>query len=52
MERQQELSDSMEQNQLWLNQQKRKAFYAAVSADSFRDGAQSLLQVWNKILNP
>ncbi|KAK3549037.1 hypothetical protein QTP70_028519 [Hemibagrus guttatus] len=43
-ERQQELSDHMEQNQLWLNQQKRKAFYAAVATDSFRDGAKGLLQ--------
>ncbi|KAF7698709.1 solute carrier family 12 member 1 [Silurus meridionalis] len=43
-ERQQELSDCMEQNQLWLNQQKRKAFYTAVAADSFHHGARSLLQ--------
>ncbi|XP_017321155.1 solute carrier family 12 member 1 [Ictalurus punctatus] len=44
LEKQQELSDCMEPNQLWLNQQKRKAFYAAVASDSFRDGAKSLLQ--------
>ncbi|KAG7333604.1 hypothetical protein KOW79_003739 [Hemibagrus wyckioides] len=43
-ELQQELSDHMEQNQLWLNQQKRKAFYGAVATDSFRDGAKSVLQ--------
>ncbi|XP_060780297.1 solute carrier family 12 member 1 [Neoarius graeffei] len=43
-ERQQEVSVCMEQNQLWLNQQKRKAFYTTLSAESFRDGAQSLLR--------
>ncbi|MCI4378907.1 hypothetical protein PGIGA_G00221670 [Pangasianodon gigas] len=44
VQQQQELSDCMEKNQLWLNQQKRKAFYAAVTTDNFRDGAESLLQ--------
>uniref|UniRef100_A0AAR2LAL9 Solute carrier family 12 member 1 n=1 Tax=Pygocentrus nattereri TaxID=42514 RepID=A0AAR2LAL9_PYGNA len=44
VERQQEMSASMEQNQVWLNQQKRKAFYAAVASESFREGAESLLQ--------
>ncbi|XP_036420442.1 solute carrier family 12 member 1 [Colossoma macropomum] len=44
LERQQEISMCMEQNQVWLNQQKRKAFYAAVASETFREGAASLLQ--------
>ncbi|XP_062860454.1 solute carrier family 12 member 1 [Trichomycterus rosablanca] len=44
LERQQELIGCMEQNQIWLNKQKRKAFYAAVASDNFREGAESLLQ--------
>ncbi|XP_047678075.1 solute carrier family 12 member 1 [Tachysurus fulvidraco] len=44
LEQQQELSDHIEQNQLWLNHQKRKAFYAAVATDSFCDGVKSMLQ--------
>lgn len=35
----------MEKNQLWLRKSKRKAFYAAVACDEFRDGTESLLQV-------
>lgn len=45
LERQQELIGCMEENQIWLNKQKKKAFYTAVAAESFREGAQSLLQV-------
>ncbi|KAL6479578.1 hypothetical protein MHYP_G00130110 [Metynnis hypsauchen] len=44
LERQQEMSASMEQNQVWLNQEKRKAFYAAVASETFREGVESLLQ--------
>uniref|UniRef100_A0A4W4G7H5 Solute carrier family 12 member 1 n=1 Tax=Electrophorus electricus TaxID=8005 RepID=A0A4W4G7H5_ELEEL len=44
LEQQQALTAAMEQNQMWLNQQKRKAFYAAVASDNFREGAESLLQ--------
>ncbi|XP_071384843.1 solute carrier family 12 member 1 [Centroberyx affinis] len=40
----QEMNAGMEKNQLWLNKKKRKAFYAAVACDSFREGAESLLQ--------
>uniref|UniRef100_A0A8D2MU97 Solute carrier family 12 member 1 n=1 Tax=Zonotrichia albicollis TaxID=44394 RepID=A0A8D2MU97_ZONAL len=32
------------QHTAWLTKNKRKAFYAAVAADSFRDGVKSLLQ--------
>lgn len=35
----------MAKKQAWLTKNKRKAFYAAVAADSFRDGVKSLLQV-------
>uniref|UniRef100_A0AAQ4QJL8 Solute carrier family 12 member 1 n=1 Tax=Gasterosteus aculeatus aculeatus TaxID=481459 RepID=A0AAQ4QJL8_GASAC len=31
-------------NQLWLRKSKRKAFYSAVACNSFREGAESLLQ--------
>ena len=34
----------MEKNQLWLRKNKRKAFYAAVACESFREGTESLLQ--------
>ncbi|KAM9481382.1 solute carrier family 12 member 1 [Clarias gariepinus] len=44
VDRQQELSDRIEQNQLWLNEQKRKAFYTAVVTHSFRKGTESQLQ--------
>uniref|UniRef100_UPI003AAEA81B solute carrier family 12 member 1 n=1 Tax=Centroberyx gerrardi TaxID=166262 RepID=UPI003AAEA81B len=40
----QEMNAGMEKNQLWLNKKKRKAFYVAVACDSFREGAESLLQ--------
>ncbi|XP_040913487.1 solute carrier family 12 member 1 [Toxotes jaculatrix] len=40
----QEMNAGMERNQLWLRKTKRKAFYAAVACDSFRDGTESLLQ--------
>ncbi|KAF3832874.1 hypothetical protein F7725_026539 [Dissostichus mawsoni] len=39
-----ELNAGMEKNQLWLRKTKRKAFYAAVACDSFREGTESLLQ--------
>uniref|UniRef100_A0A8C4T1Z9 Solute carrier family 12 member 1 n=1 Tax=Erpetoichthys calabaricus TaxID=27687 RepID=A0A8C4T1Z9_ERPCA len=39
-----EMNISMEKNQTWLNNSKRKAFYAAVASDTFRDGVKSLLQ--------
>ncbi|XP_042347989.1 solute carrier family 12 member 1 [Plectropomus leopardus] len=39
-----EMNGGMEKNQLWLRKSKRKAFYAAVACDSFREGAESLLQ--------
>nr|AIF76153.1 Na-K-Cl cotransporter 2 [Epinephelus lanceolatus] len=39
-----EMNAGMEKNQLWLRKTKRKAFYAAVACDSFREGAESLLQ--------
>uniref|UniRef100_A0A3Q4NA93 Solute carrier family 12 member 1 n=1 Tax=Neolamprologus brichardi TaxID=32507 RepID=A0A3Q4NA93_NEOBR len=39
-----EMNNAMEKNQLWLKKQKRKAFYAAVACDNFREGAESLLQ--------
>uniref|UniRef100_A0A8K9UHS7 Solute carrier family 12 member 1 n=1 Tax=Oncorhynchus mykiss TaxID=8022 RepID=A0A8K9UHS7_ONCMY len=34
----------MEKNQMWLNKKKRKAFYAAVACDSFRQGTENLMQ--------
>ncbi|XP_041895012.1 solute carrier family 12 member 1 isoform X1 [Corvus kubaryi] len=39
-----EMKSGMEKKQAWLTKNKRKAFYAAVAADSFRDGVKSLLQ--------
>ncbi|XP_056134689.1 solute carrier family 12 member 1 [Lampris incognitus] len=39
-----EMNAGMEKNQLWLNKKKRKAFYAAVACDNFREGAETLLQ--------
>lgn len=39
-----EMNAGMERNQLWLRKTKRKAFYAAVACDRFREGAESLLQ--------
>ncbi|MGH0134418.1 UNVERIFIED_CONTAM: hypothetical protein FKN15_030692 [Acipenser sinensis] len=39
-----EMNSSMEKNQTWLNSKKRKAFYAAVACDNFREGVRSLLQ--------
>uniref|UniRef100_A0A8C9T7U4 Solute carrier family 12 member 3 n=1 Tax=Scleropages formosus TaxID=113540 RepID=A0A8C9T7U4_SCLFO len=35
---------SMEWNQTWLNEKKRKAFYAAAASSNFREGAETLLQ--------
>lgn len=40
-----EMNSGMTTKQAWLAKNKRKAFYAAVAADSFRDGVRSLLQV-------
>ncbi|XP_051953114.1 solute carrier family 12 member 1 isoform X1 [Xyrauchen texanus] len=39
-----EISAAVEQNQLWLNKHKRKAFYTAVTSDNLRDGLEKLLQ--------
>ncbi|NXW03184.1 S12A1 protein, partial [Fregetta grallaria] len=39
-----EMNNGMAKKQAWLTKNKRKAFYAAVAADSFRDGVKSLLQ--------
>ncbi|XP_067327506.1 solute carrier family 12 member 1 [Anolis sagrei] len=39
-----EMNSGMATKQAWLTKNKRKAFYAAVAADSFRDGVKSLLQ--------
>ncbi|XP_074956506.1 solute carrier family 12 member 1 isoform X2 [Phalacrocorax aristotelis] len=39
-----EMNSGMAKKQDWLTKNKRKAFYAAVAADSFRDGVKSLLQ--------
>ncbi|KAJ1180533.1 hypothetical protein NDU88_005754 [Pleurodeles waltl] len=39
-----EMNGGMEKKQAWLTKNERKAFYAAVAADSFRDGVKSLLQ--------
>ncbi|XP_038139320.1 solute carrier family 12 member 1 [Cyprinodon tularosa] len=39
-----EMNVGMEKNQLWLNKKKRKAFYAAVACENFREGAETLLQ--------
>uniref|UniRef100_A0A803T2B7 Solute carrier family 12 member 1 n=1 Tax=Anolis carolinensis TaxID=28377 RepID=A0A803T2B7_ANOCA len=38
------MNSGMATKQAWLTKNKRKAFYAAVAADSFRDGVKSLLQ--------
>ncbi|XP_041794212.1 solute carrier family 12 member 1 isoform X2 [Chelmon rostratus] len=40
-----EMNANMEKNQLWLRKTNRKSFYSAVVSESFRDGAESLLQV-------
>lgn len=40
-----EVNANMEKNQLWLRKTSRKAFYAAVACDNFREGAEKLLQV-------
>ncbi|KAM9311069.1 solute carrier family 12 member 1 isoform 1-T1 [Gastrophryne carolinensis] len=39
-----EMNSGMTKKQAWLTKNKRKAFYAAVAADTFRDGARTLLQ--------
>lgn len=39
-----EMNSGMERNQQWLNKKKRKAFYAAVACNNFREGAETLLQ--------
>ncbi|NXO48030.1 S12A1 protein, partial [Aramus guarauna] len=39
-----EMNSGMAKKQAWLTKNKRKAFYAAVAADSFREGVKSLLQ--------
>ncbi|XP_015671707.1 solute carrier family 12 member 1 [Protobothrops mucrosquamatus] len=39
-----EMNSGTTTKQAWLAKNKRKAFYAAVAADSFRDGVRSLLQ--------
>ncbi|XP_045075417.1 LOW QUALITY PROTEIN: solute carrier family 12 member 1-like [Coregonus clupeaformis] len=39
-----DVNAGMEKNQMWLNKKKRKAFYAAVTCDSFRQGTENLLQ--------
>ncbi|KAJ8393119.1 hypothetical protein AAFF_G00068020 [Aldrovandia affinis] len=39
-----EMNTSMERHQMWLNEKKRKAFYAAAASSTFRDGVESLLQ--------
>uniref|UniRef100_A0A8C4EM39 Solute carrier family 12 member 1 n=1 Tax=Dicentrarchus labrax TaxID=13489 RepID=A0A8C4EM39_DICLA len=39
-----EMNAGMEKNQLWLRKTKRKAFYAAVVCENFREGTESLLQ--------
>ncbi|XP_072258498.1 solute carrier family 12 member 1 isoform X3 [Pyxicephalus adspersus] len=39
-----EMNSGMIKKQTWLTKGKRKAFYAAVAADTFRDGARTLLQ--------
>ncbi|XP_013881432.1 solute carrier family 12 member 1 [Austrofundulus limnaeus] len=39
-----EMNAGMERNQLWLNKTKRKAFYAAVACDDFREGSETLMQ--------
>uniref|UniRef100_A0A3B3BV68 Solute carrier family 12 member 3 n=1 Tax=Oryzias melastigma TaxID=30732 RepID=A0A3B3BV68_ORYME len=39
-----EMNAGMESNQLWLVKRKRKAFYAAVACENFREGTETLLQ--------
>ncbi|XP_063782125.1 solute carrier family 12 member 1 isoform X1 [Pseudophryne corroboree] len=39
-----EMNSGMSKKQKWLTKNKKKAFYAAVAADSFRDGVRTLLQ--------
>uniref|UniRef100_A0A8D2ITA8 Solute carrier family 12 member 1 n=1 Tax=Varanus komodoensis TaxID=61221 RepID=A0A8D2ITA8_VARKO len=39
-----EMNSGMATKQAWLTKNKRRAFYAGVAADSFRDGVKSLLQ--------
>ncbi|XP_053180321.1 solute carrier family 12 member 1 isoform X2 [Scomber japonicus] len=39
-----EMNAGMEKNQQWLRKTKRKAFYAAVACNKFREGTESLLQ--------
>uniref|UniRef100_A0A8C7IN34 Solute carrier family 12 member 1 n=1 Tax=Oncorhynchus kisutch TaxID=8019 RepID=A0A8C7IN34_ONCKI len=39
-----DVNAEMEKNQMWLNKKKRKAFYAAVACDSFRQGTENLMQ--------
>uniref|UniRef100_A0A8K9Y2L4 Solute carrier family 12 member 1 n=1 Tax=Oncorhynchus mykiss TaxID=8022 RepID=A0A8K9Y2L4_ONCMY len=39
-----DVNAGMEKNQMWLNKKKRKAFYAAVACDSFRQGTENLMQ--------
>ncbi|XP_077328086.1 solute carrier family 12 member 1 isoform X2 [Lithobates pipiens] len=39
-----EMNGGMLKKQTWLTKNKRKAFYAGVAADSFRDGVRTLLQ--------
>ncbi|KFU87270.1 Solute carrier family 12 member 1 [Chaetura pelagica] len=39
-----EMNSGMAKKQAWLTKNKRKAFYAAVAAESFREGVKSLLQ--------
>ncbi|KAM6943039.1 solute carrier family 12 member 1 [Xenentodon cancila] len=41
----QEMNVALENNQLWLRNNKRKAFYTAVASGSIREGTESLLQV-------
>ncbi|XP_075431769.1 solute carrier family 12 member 1 isoform X2 [Ascaphus truei] len=38
------MNSGMMKNQSWLTKNKRKAFYAAVAAENFREGVKSLLQ--------
>uniref|UniRef100_A0AAZ3QDF6 Solute carrier family 12 member 1 n=1 Tax=Oncorhynchus tshawytscha TaxID=74940 RepID=A0AAZ3QDF6_ONCTS len=38
-----DVNAGMEKNQMWLNKKKRKAFYAAVACDSFRQGTENLI---------
>ncbi|XP_056098784.1 solute carrier family 12 member 1 [Rhinichthys klamathensis goyatoka] len=40
----QDISAVVQQNQLWLHKQKRKAFYTPVASENLRDGAEALLQ--------